>query len=183
MPPGKTCRPPASFAGCRDWQARRDALQLAGKRKGRRTHVPLVIDFKSGDKLIINGVVVENGGPSSKLIVHNESAILREKEVLSAEDSKTPASRVYYALQCAYVFPQHRDDYLRQFRSYLADYATAAPSAKPVADKILKEVDAGKLYKGLKASQELIMHEAKVLDDLRQSLERNLPPEGEGQEG
>ncbi len=75
--------------------------------------MPLKIDFKSGDKMVINGAVVENVGPNTKLLVHNESAILREKEILSVADSTTPASRVYFSLQCSYIFPQKRDEYWR----------------------------------------------------------------------
>ena len=66
--------------------------------------MPLSIDFKAGDKIIINGAVIENLGSNSTISIHNEAAILRGKEVLSAEDSTTPASRIYFTLQCAYIF-------------------------------------------------------------------------------
>ena len=60
-----------------------------------------MIEIKSGDKLIINGAVIENTGSNTKLLIHNQASILRQKEVMSEEDSITPAARVYFALQCA----------------------------------------------------------------------------------
>ena len=57
--------------------------------------MPLSIDFKAGDKIIINGAVIENLGSNSTISIHNQAAILRGKEILSAEDSTTPASRIY----------------------------------------------------------------------------------------
>lgn len=122
--------------------------------------MPLKLDFKAGEKLVINGAVVENVGGNAKLLVHNDSAIIREKEVLSQAETNTPAARVYFALQCAYMFPRHEEEYLETFRGFLADYVQAAPSSKPIADEISKFVDEGKIYRGLKMTQKLIRHEA-----------------------
>ena len=41
--------------------------------------MPLKLDFKAGDKMIINGTVIENVGPNAKLLIHNEASILREQ--------------------------------------------------------------------------------------------------------
>jgi len=133
--------------------------------------VPLSIDFKSGDKIIINGAVIENLGSNSKISVHNQAAILRGKEVLSAEDSNTPASRIYFALQCAYIFPQNEGEYIDAYRKLLDEYVTACPSAQPIADKVRGFVDDGKLYRGLKEAQQLIHHEGELLRSLGEELE------------
>lgn len=133
--------------------------------------MPLKLDFKAGDKLVINGAVLENIGTNSKILVHNESAILREKEILSVEDTATPASRVYFALQCAYMFPHKKDEYLSLFADYLNDFVTACPSTKPVADEVKVFVDDGKIYKALKHTQKLIAHQAKVLKTLEEGVE------------
>ena len=133
--------------------------------------VPLSIDFKAGDKIIINGAVIENLGSNSKLSVHNQAAILRGKEILSAEDSNTPASRVYFALQCAYIFPQNEMEYKSSFNDFLEEYLTACPSAKPIADEIRDNVEAGRLYNGLKVAQKLIEHEGELLRSLGKDVE------------
>ncbi|MFQ5764761.1 MAG: flagellar biosynthesis repressor FlbT [Rhodospirillales bacterium] len=133
--------------------------------------MPLKLDFKAGDKLVINGAVLENIGTNAKILVHNESAILREKEILSVADTSTPATRVYFALQCAYMFPQKKDEYLTLFTDFLKEFVTACPSTKPIADEIEMFVDDDKIYKALKHTQKLIGHQAKVLKSLEEGVE------------
>ena len=127
--------------------------------------MPLLIEIKTGDKLIINGAVIENAGPNSKLLVHNKATILRGKEVLSQDESCTPASRTYYALQCAYIFPDE-PRHLEQFRTLLDDYVRACPSASDIRANILDDVNADRLYKGLKKAHALIEHENKLVTQM-----------------
>ncbi len=133
--------------------------------------MPLKIDFKSGDKMMINGAVIENIGPNAKLLIHNEAAILREKEVLTTTESNTPASRVYFSLQCAYMFPDKKEDYLTVSRRFLADYLQACPSATEIGDNITKAIDDGHIYKALKACQGLVRHEERLLKDFQHDIE------------
>jgi len=132
--------------------------------------LPLKLDIKSGEKMVINGAVLENVGPNAKIIVHNMATILREKEVLTENVAATPASRVYFALQCAYMFPDKSDEYLSLLDKNLADYLTACPSAVGIGEKIRNYVGTEDLYKGLKAAHELIEHETRILDAFNQDL-------------
>jgi flagellar protein FlbT len=133
--------------------------------------VPLKLDFKSGDKLVINGAVLENIGTNAKILIHNESAILREKEILSIAETSTPASRVYFALQCAYMFPHKKDEQIDLFKDFLKDFVTACPSIKPIAEEIEELVAEDKIYKALKHTQKLIAHQAEVLKSLETGIE------------
>ncbi len=144
--------------------------------------MPLKLDFKSGDKLVINGAVVENIGHNASFLIHNEAAILREKEILSEAETVTPAARVYFALQCAYIFHEKQEHYLELFRQFLSDYVSAAPSAREIGDQITAAVESGKIYKGLKLTQKLIGHEIKTFEGMRQSLKKQFdedPEDGE----
>lgn len=133
--------------------------------------MPLKLDFKAGDKLVINGAVLENIGANAKILVHNESAILREKEILSVADTATPASRVYFALQCAYMFPHKKDEYLGLFTNFLNEFVAACPSTRPIAEEIERFVAEDKIYKALKHTQKLIAHQAKVLKSLEAGVD------------
>lgn len=133
--------------------------------------MPLSIDFKAGDKIIINGAVIENLGSNSKISVHNQAAILRGKEVLSAEDSTTPASRIYFALQCAYIFPQNLEEYIDAYQKLLDEYVEACPSASEIAEEVRRLTDNGQLYKALKTAQKLIQHEAEIIGSLQLDLD------------
>ncbi|MAN80520.1 MAG: flagellum biosynthesis protein FlbT [Rhodospirillaceae bacterium] len=133
--------------------------------------MPLKLDVKAGEKLVINGAVLENVGGNAKLLIHNDSAIIREKEILSQSETNTPAARVYFALQCAYMFPRHEDEYLKTFRGFLDDYLAAAPSAREIGEEIIKFVDEAKLYRALKATQKLIRHEADMFTQLADQIQ------------
>ncbi len=122
--------------------------------------MPLRIKLPANDKLIINGAVLENGGDSTILVVHNRADILRRKEIMQEEDAKTPARMVYYSLQCAYMFEEMRGDYLQSCLRYLDSYLQAAASATSIVVEIKEMIAAGQLYRALKKSHELIKHES-----------------------
>ncbi|MBC7905310.1 MAG: flagellar biosynthesis repressor FlbT [Rhodospirillaceae bacterium] len=134
--------------------------------------MPLLIDLKPGEKVIINGAVIENAGTNTKIRVHNEANILRQKEIIGSEDIATPSSRVYYCLQCAYIFQDKRDYYLGLFEGFLDDYVAACPSALGIASDIRNAVTSGHYYKALKTSRKLLKHEADVLTELEATSEQ-----------
>lgn len=131
--------------------------------------MPLIIDLKPGEKLIINGTVIENIGVNTKLRVLNDCTLMRQKEILSDTDAVTPATRVYYALQCSYIFPEHKDQYLEAFNQYLWEYLEACPSAREIGVKIATALSNGQVYKALKAAKLLLDHERGVLERLQTS--------------
>lgn len=132
--------------------------------------MPLLIDLKPGEKVIINGAVIENAGANTKIRIHNESNILRQKEILTDDEVHSPAARVYFSLQCAYIFPEKRDHYLKLFEQYLADYLDACPSAAGIAAKVGGEAAAGRYYMALKASRKLLKHEEALMEALKKGL-------------
>lgn len=134
--------------------------------------MPLKLDLKNGEKMIVNGAVLENVGANSQLLIHNQAAILREKEILTKNDAATPASRVYYELQCAYIFPESRSEHIKRFGQLLLDYASACPSASSIADSIREYVDNDELYKGLKETRKLIGHEVRTLDQFNDGMSK-----------
>jgi len=136
--------------------------------------MPLKIELKAKDKLVVNGAVFENVGANATLLFHNNSAILREKEILSDEDASTPASRVYFALQCAYMFPEKKQHYIDLFHGFLQDYIDACPSAGPIQDEINDAVEKGNIYKALRKTHKLIIHEQEVFEGLGKSMEQKL---------
>ncbi len=136
--------------------------------------MPLLLELKSGDKIILNGAVIENSGANTKLLLHNRASVLRSKEVLTEEEAKTPAARVYLALQGAYIFSdaERHDGFMEDFRKNLADYLQACPSAQPIADDINGAIEAGNLYKGLKKTQKLVIHEYELLQTVEDEVKR-----------
>ncbi len=128
--------------------------------------MPLALDLKHGDKIIVNGAVIENSGHNTQILVHNDAAILRGKEIMIESSASTPASRAYFALQCAYIFPNARQNYLAAFDELLVDYIKAAPSARTIGHDIVDKLTNGSLYSALKAARKLVAHEKKLMGDL-----------------
>lgn len=125
--------------------------------------MPLALDLKHGDKIIVNGAVLENSGHNTQILIHNDAAVLRGKEIMIENAANTPASRAYFALQCAYVFPGSREHYLRAFDRLLSEYIDAAPSSAPVGKEIIDKLQGGSLYGALKAARKLVSHERSVM--------------------
>ncbi|HEY1723582.1 MAG TPA: flagellar biosynthesis repressor FlbT [Magnetospirillaceae bacterium] len=128
--------------------------------------MPLALDLKHGDKIIVNGAVIENSGHNTQILVHNDAAILRGKEIMIESSASTPASRAYFALQCAYIFPNARQNYLAAFDELLVDYVKAAPSARTIGHDIVEKLTNNSLYSALKAARKLVAHEKKLMGDL-----------------
>lgn len=129
--------------------------------------MPLTLKLKNGQKVIINGAVVENSGPPATIVVHNSANILRDKDVVTEQEAKSPAGLVYYALQCAYLFEDNRDEFLKQFEALLRDYVAAAPSAAPLAIEMLTPASKGDLYGALRIARRLREHEEERIAALR----------------
>lgn len=125
--------------------------------------MPLKLSVSKGEKFIVNGAVIRSDGDHADLVFENQAHILRQKDVLTSETASTPAARIYFALQCAYLFPDKAVYYLEQYRNFLREYLEAAPSAKVIADEVEKNVQAEHLYQALRACAGLIEHERNVL--------------------
>lgn len=134
--------------------------------------MPLKLDLKCGEKMIVNGAVLENVGPNAKILIHNLATVLREKEILTQEDAATPASRVYFSLQCAYMFEEAQEEHLKNFDRYLNDYLQACPSAAEIAEIIRGHIEKQNLYKALKSSRNLIAHEVRTLDEFNNGMNK-----------
>ncbi len=128
--------------------------------------MPLKLSVGKGERFIVNGAAIRNDGDTAELVFENQAHVLRQKDVLTTETASTPAARVYFSLQCAYLFPDKSEHYLNHFKRFLGEYLEAGPSAQPIADEIMENVHADRLYQGLKACSRLIVHEHEALTNV-----------------
>ena len=127
--------------------------------------MPLTINLKARERLIVNGVVIENAGQPARLLVHNNAALLREKDILTEAQASTPARRIYFAIQCEYLFPGKERLFLPIIYEFLRQFADAAPSTATLVDEIREFVDGRELYRALKSAKQLIQREQEILND------------------
>ena len=128
--------------------------------------MPLSIPLPAGAKIIINGAVIENSGSANiTLTVHNKANILRDKDVVTPSEADTPAKEIYHAVQNAYLFESHRDEWLGLSASLMVQFELAQPDARPVIEHIRELIRDDKLYNALRACRRLISFEAGLQPD------------------
>lgn len=122
--------------------------------------MPLVIHLRKNQTAILNGAMIENvSGRTISIAVKNDSKVLRSDDMLEPENAVSPATRVYFALQCAYLTPDAAAQHLAAFHRHLADCVASVPGADKVAAAVLSAVEGGNLYAALKAAQTLVRDE------------------------
>jgi flagellar biosynthesis repressor protein FlbT len=127
--------------------------------------MPLAINLRPKERLIVNGVVIENSGQPTKLVIHNTAALLREKDILTEQQANTPARRIYFTIQCQYLFPGKEELLLPIIDEFLRQFGDAAPSAVPLVREIAELVGIRDWYRALKSAKQLIAREVEILHD------------------
>ena len=125
--------------------------------------LPLAINLRPNERLIVNGVVLQNCGAAAKLLIHNNASVLREKEIIAEADADTPARRIYFAIQCKYLFPGEAA-YLPRIYRYIEEFESAAPTPVALTSEIRANLNQGSLYRALRSAKRLIAHEREILN-------------------
>ena len=122
----------------------------------------LKVELKPGERILIGETVVTNSEQRTRLLIEGSAPILREKDIMTAERAKTPAKRIYLAVQLIYTSrePQrHHDTYF----SLMRDIVQAAPSTWAIIQSINNHILTGEMYKALKHTKKLIAYEEELL--------------------
>lgn len=124
----------------------------------------LRVSLRDNEKIVINGAVLRSVGRTD-IVVENEAAILRGRDVMAPENANTPAKRLYFACMMAYLDPeklsQHQNNILTLFDQLI--HALEAPEAKAHCVAFAQHVAACDFYRGLTECRALIEYEAQAL--------------------
>jgi flagellar biosynthesis repressor protein FlbT len=121
--------------------------------------MPLTINLKPREKLILNGVVIENSGPLAKILIHTNAALLREKDMIAEEKATTPARRIYFAIQCQYLFAGKADLFFANIDQLLKDYVQTRPESQGTIEELRRHLGEDQFYRALKSAKLLIQGE------------------------
>jgi flagellar protein FlbT len=137
----------------------------------------LKVELKPGEKLLVGNCIITNSDQRTRLFIEGKAPILREKDILTAETARTPARRIYLAVQLMYIedIATTRDQYFQLVR----DFLDAVPSAQEIISQINNEILTGQLYKALKAAHRLIEYEEELLSHVSAGRP-GLPADGQG---
>jgi flagellar protein FlbT len=123
----------------------------------------LKITLKPGERMIIGGAVITNGGGKTNLIVENKVTILREKDILSAEKANSPARRIYFTVQLMYIDEGNLTSHHKSYWKLVREFLNAAPHSLEIIDRMSKEILGGNYYPALKTCKKLIAYEEEII--------------------
>ena len=122
----------------------------------------LKLTLKPNEKMILGGAVITNGNSKCNLIVENKVPILREKDILNAEDASTPGRRIYFAIQLMYIDEENLVVHHNRYWELVKDFLGAAPSQLALIDKMSEQILQRQYYKALKLCRNLIGYEEEI---------------------
>ena len=128
--------------------------------------MPLKIQLKPKERVIINGAVIEGHDDArTEIVVLNNASVMRQKHILQQDEANTPVKRLYFALQMLYIEDrENHDPYKKSFEQYHKDLddTLSLPAIKVSLGLIKQAVTQEKYYDALKVCRELIKVEAEL---------------------
>lgn len=121
----------------------------------------LKLTLKPGEKIAVNGAVIVNGDRRSTFVVENQASLLRERDIIQAEEADTPARRIYFAVMMMALTPGGEAKFLPDFERRVQEFAgaVAARDALELCLKASAYVAGKDYYKALGACRKLINYE------------------------
>ncbi len=128
--------------------------------------MPLKIQLKPKERVIINGAVIEGHDDArTEIVVLNNASVMRQKHILQQDEADTPVKRLYFALQMLYIEDrENHEPYKKSFEQYHKDLdeTLSLPAIKVSLGLIKQAVTQEKYYDALKVCRELIKVEAEL---------------------
>ncbi|PWS38254.1 flagellar biosynthesis repressor FlbT [Falsiroseomonas bella] len=126
----------------------------------------LVLELRAGDLLVVNGASLRFRSRTRVELVAR-ARFLFGKQVMSPETANTPARRIYFAMQCAYVGPEEeREMAMADAHRLVAEFqeATTSNMARQLLERALALAEQDEWYQALRLVRHVIRHEAAVLN-------------------
>ena len=133
----------------------------------------LKVELKPGERILIGESVITNGAQRARFLIEGQSAVLREKDIITPEQATSPARRIYFAVLLMYTARDPRVHHETYF-GLVRDFLQAAPSAGQQIEIINNQILTGDMYKALKSAKQLISYEQELIsnEDCRASLRK-----------
>ncbi len=127
--------------------------------------MPLKLTLKPDEKVLIGTAVLTNAGQKCEIIIQNTVPVLRERDIITAENADTIVKKIYHVILNMYVEPKNEPEYhevyfklVKQMFNTFPDQVVLAMIME-VSQKILE----GNHYQALKKCKKLLNFEAELL--------------------
>jgi len=124
----------------------------------------LVLELRQGETMIVNGAPIRFR-TKTRLELTARARFLFGKQIMSPMQADSPARRIYFALQTAYIgTDDERAGGLETARGLITEYktTTTSPLAREILDRSLAAAEADDCYQALKLVRRIIRHEDNV---------------------
>ena len=125
----------------------------------------LVLELRQGEMMIVNGAPIRFR-TKSRIELTARARFLFGKQIMAPDQADTPARRIYFALQSAYIgTDEERERGLVAARELIAAFKTATTSAlaREILDRAMASAEADDCYQALKLARRIMRHEDTVL--------------------
>ncbi len=125
----------------------------------------LVLELRAGEMMVVNGAPI-HFRTRARIELAARARFLFGKQIMGPGQANTPARRIYYALQIAYIGgEEERPGGLKMARELIDAFkaATTSKQARDILDRALQAAMADDCYQALKLARRIIRHEDAVL--------------------
>ncbi len=125
----------------------------------------LVLELRQGEMMIVNGAPIRFR-TKSRIELTAHARFLFGKQIMAPDQADSPARRIYFALQSAYIgTDEERGQGLIAARELIAAFKTATTSAlaREILDRALASAEIDDCYQALKLARRIMRHEDAVL--------------------
>lgn len=125
----------------------------------------LVLELRQGDLMVVNGAPIRFRN-RTRIELTAKARFLFGKQIMTPEQAASPARRIYFALQTAYIGDdEERERGLELARQLIEEFqgATTSGIARELLDRALAAAEADECYQALKLVRRVIRHEDAVL--------------------
>ena len=125
----------------------------------------LVLELRPGDMMIVNGAPIRFRN-RTRIELTARARFLFGKQLMTPDMANSPARRIYFALQTAYIGDHdERRAGLDLARELIDEFseATTSDMVRDLLDRALKAAEVDQCYQALKLARRVMRHEEVVL--------------------
>ena len=137
--------------------------------------MPLKLSLKPGEKFVLNGAVLTNGDRRASLVIENKASILRDRDILQADEANTPVKRIYFPIMMLYLDPEQSQHYYDEFVLRMSEFMAAVTDRDALATcvAISRDVLQTHYYKALIKCRQLFDFEQTRLGYVASGVSEN----------
>lgn len=133
----------------------------------------LVLELRQGEFMVVNGAPIRFR-TKARIELAGHARFLFGKQIMGPEQALSPARRIYFALQTAYIGTEdERPSGLAQARTLIAEFqaTTTSDLAREILARAWHAAEEDDCYRALKLVRRIMRHEDAILGEGAANIE------------